>query len=120
MRKETNQTQTSTSGRSCALETPAPKRFTGNRPTSITIYVPEPLLSRHSQVRLPAAALVSAESDYASSAFPLILLPDLGTAPVASYRALPRGLIALRHTASLHQQAEPLLIVATIDPSGSG
>jgi hypothetical protein len=79
-----------------------------------------PNRDRISQVRLPGCALLSAESDGASSPLPLILLlPDLGTAPVASYGAVPRGLIALRQTATWRHHAEPRLIVATIDPSGS-
>lgn len=81
-----------------------------------------PNRERTSRVRLPGAALVSAESDDASSALPLMLLPDLGTAPVASYRAVPRALIALRRSslARSRDHSEPLLIVATVDPSGSG
>ena len=41
----------------------------------------------------------------------LLLLPDLGTIPVASYRPVLRGLIELTHTSDANAKDEPLLVV---------
>ena len=50
----------------------------------------------------------------------VLLLPDLGTAPVGSYRALVRRLLALRTASSEFRAAEAVLTVATPDPDGHG
>ena len=53
----------------------------------------------------------------------LVLLPDLGTAPVVRHREMLRRLVALREAARLADgstDAEPELVIATPDPDGTG
>jgi hypothetical protein len=60
-------------------------------------------------VRLPAAAVLAADSVLV----PVLLLPDIGSAPVVSYRTLLKRLLELRRA---DQRAEePLLIIVTSD-----
>jgi Replication-relaxation len=65
--------------------------------------------TRH--VRLPAAAVLSRDNADGEQPRGVLLLPDLGTLPVASYRDLLRGLIELRQTTPSDDQREPCLIV---------
>lgn len=68
---------------------------------------------RARQVRLPAAAaLVHGTQDADGGALQrLLLLPDVGTLPVASYRPALRGLIELRETSDADGKDETLLVV---------
>ena len=59
-------------------------------------------------VRLPAAAVLEVAS---SGVVPVLLVPDLGTNPVAGYRTALNRLLALRRAAADKQ--EPLLVVVT-------
>jgi len=68
------------------------------------------------RVRLPAAAYIvweDAPHPEPSSGRRLLLLPDLGTAPVARYREMLRRVLV--HIHNQHQ-----LLVATTDPDGRG
>jgi hypothetical protein len=64
--------------------------------------------ARH--VRVPAAALVQQDAD-GGSLRRFLLLPDVGTLPVASYRAALRGLIELAHLSDGDGQDDALLVV---------
>jgi hypothetical protein len=76
--------------------------------------------TRH--VRLPAAAVLVDENAAGEPPLRLLLLPDVGTVPVACHRPVLRGLIEVRHAADSddEEEDEPLLVVAVADPSGSG
>ncbi len=50
----------------------------------------------------------------------VLLLPDLGTAPVGRHRALVRRLLELRAAAGDPRLVEPVLTIATPDPDGRG
>ena len=50
----------------------------------------------------------------------MLLLPDLGTAPVGRHRALVRRLLELRAAAGDPRLVEPVLTIATPDPDGRG
>jgi Replication-relaxation len=63
---------------------------------------------RGRHVRLPAAVVLI---DACGLALRLVLVPDLGTAPLSSYRAALRGLIELRQAADVDDDDEPLLLV---------
>ena len=65
--------------------------------------------TRH--VRLPAAATLIQDNSGGEQLRGLLLLPDLGTIPVASYRPVLRGLIELTHTSDANAKDEPLLVV---------
>jgi hypothetical protein len=76
---------------------------------------------RRRQVRLSAAAVLVHRKGPGGPPLKLLLLPDVGTVPVASYRPLARGLIELRQEDDeVNEREEPLLVVAAVDPSGSG
>jgi hypothetical protein len=74
---------------------------------------------RAHHVRLSAAAVLVHRGSGAPP-LRLLLLPDVGTVPLASYRTILRGLIELRQAEDATDHKEPLLVVATADPSGSG
>ncbi len=65
--------------------------------------------ARH--VRLPAAAALFQTNASSEQPRGLLLLPDVGTLPVASYRPMLRRLIELRHAVDAQQPDEPLLVV---------
>jgi hypothetical protein len=69
-------------------------------------------------VELPGAADLALSS--ARPRWTVLLLPDLGTAPVGGYRGLVRRLLALRTALSEPRTAEPVLTIATPDPDGHG
>ncbi len=76
--------------------------------------------SRHT--RLPAAAVLMPDGESISAGWfvQVLLLPDLGTAPVARHRPLLRTLLELRqYWWAEDNRDEPLLVVATVDPAGS-
>jgi hypothetical protein len=73
--------------------------------------------TRH--VRLPAAAVLVRE-DAAGQPPRLLQLPDVGTVPVASHRAVLRSLMELRRAEDSDEEDGPLLVVAVADPVGSG
>ncbi|MDQ6672316.1 MAG: replication-relaxation family protein [Chloroflexota bacterium] len=66
---------------------------------------------RAHHVRLPAAATLLQDTVVGEQPRGLLLLPDLGTLPVASYRPVLRRLIELRRARDVPQPDEPLLIV---------
>jgi Replication-relaxation len=65
--------------------------------------------TRH--VRLPAAATVTQDNSGGEQPRGLLLLPDLGTIPVASYRPVLRALNELTHISDANAKGEPLLVV---------
>jgi hypothetical protein len=73
---------------------------------------------RSVRVELPAAASLAPRS--AKPGWTVLLLPDLGTAPVAHYRGLVRRLLLLRAAASDSRLTEPLLVIGKPDPDGRG
>jgi len=74
---------------------------------------------RTRRARLPAAAvLANLNTDGVQQQ--LLLLPDVGTAPLASYRPTLQALIELRRTALISKEEdEPLLIVGVATPPRS-
>jgi len=66
---------------------------------------------RARRVHLPAAAVLTQGSAACQQARSLLLLPDLGTLPVASYLPVLRRLLELRQATDLNQADEPLLVV---------
>jgi hypothetical protein len=74
---------------------------------------------RPRRVRLPAAATLINGEAVSEPEHRLLLLPDLGTAPLTSYKPALRGLIELRRAADPDNYEEPLLIVGVATPSGS-
>jgi hypothetical protein len=78
--------------------------------------------TRFRQARLPAATVLllpDGETGRADGWLQLLLLPDLGTAPVARFRPLLRTLLQLRQEWwAAGNQDEPLLVVATRGPAG--
>src|SRR6266516_1682882 len=66
---------------------------------------------RRRRVRLPAAAVLQSRPTQAGQAERLLLLPDVGTAPLASYRPALRALIDMRRTVLTNAEDEPVLIV---------
>jgi hypothetical protein len=66
---------------------------------------------RARRVRLPAAAVLVQDNLDGEQPPGLLLLPDLGTLPVAGYRPVLRRLIELRQGTAVDQADEPLLIV---------
>jgi len=78
--------------------------------------------TRLRHARLPAAAVLVLEDETMRAArfVQVLLLPDLGTAPVARHRPLLRTLLQLRqYSWAADSQDEPLLVVATADPAGA-
>jgi hypothetical protein len=73
--------------------------------------------ARH--VRLPAAAVLTPDGVDGGQARAVLLLPDPGTLPVASYRPALRGLTELRQMSSGDKPSEPLLIVGVAVGSGA-
>ena len=71
-------------------------------------------------LRIPAAALV--ELVGSKDLLPVLLLPDLGTAPVSSYRPVLRGLVELwrSYPETADNVEEPMLVVAAVDHRDSG
>jgi hypothetical protein len=87
-----------------------------------------PQLSKLVRVRLPAGALLTPRATAADKTMvngermPVLLVPDLGTAPVASYRETLRRLVALREARidDGSPDPEPELVIATLDPDHDG
>jgi len=78
--------------------------------------------TRVRHARLPAAAVLApyGESGTAHRCVQVLLLPDLGTAPVARHRPLMRTLLELRQEWwAADNRDEPLLVVATVDQAGT-
>ncbi len=76
-------------------------------------------MSRRSiAVELPGAADLAPVSR--KPCYSVLLLPDLGTAPIGHYRALVQRLLELRADKSDPSMVEPVLLIATPDPYGSG
>jgi hypothetical protein len=69
-------------------------------------------------VELPGAADLAPYSGKPGRS--VLLLPDLGTAPIGRHRALVRRLLELRTAASDPRTHEPVLVIATPDPEGRG
>jgi hypothetical protein len=76
------------------------------------------LSGRSVRVELPAAASLAPHSG--KPGWTVLLLPDLGTAPVTHYRGLVRRLLLLRSAANDSFLTEPLLVIGTPDPDGRG
>lgn len=74
--------------------------------------------ARH--VRLPAAAVLIQDDGYSEQPQSVLLLPDVGTIPVASFRPVLRGLIELRQSSGADPSEEPLLIVGVAAVAGAG
>jgi hypothetical protein len=72
--------------------------------------------ARH--VRVPAAAALIPNRTDCQQPRPVLLMPDLGTIPVASYRTVLRGLIELAHTSGADED-EPLLVVGVAGAAAS-
>jgi len=64
-----------------------------------------------SRVRLPAAAVLFCEPSACSQIHRLLLVPDVGTAPLSSYSTALRRLLELRQEANVDERDEPLLVV---------
>jgi hypothetical protein len=76
-------------------------------------------MSRRSiAIQLPGAAELTPVSG--KPGYSVLLLADLGTAPIGRYRALVRGLLELRAAESDARMVEPVLVIGTPDPDGSG
>jgi hypothetical protein len=77
--------------------------------------------TRLRHARLPAAAVLAPDGDSATSAecVQVLLLPDVGSAPVARYCPVLRTLLELRRHWVANDQDEPLLAVATVAPGGA-
>ena len=78
--------------------------------------------TRLRHARLPAAAALVPDggSGTAYGCVQALLLPDLGTAPVARHRPLVRTLLELRQEWwAADNRDEPLLVVATVDQAGT-
>jgi hypothetical protein len=74
-----------------------------------TLAPPDGARRRH--VRLPAAAVLQTQETDGGHWRAVLLLPDLGTAPLHSYRASLRALIDLRRLLLTDQDQEPVLVV---------
>src|SRR5215470_3914627 len=66
---------------------------------------------RRRRVRLPAAAVLQSCHRDDGQAVRVLLLPDVGTAPLGSYRLTLQALIDLRRTAHIQEENEPVLVV---------
>jgi hypothetical protein len=71
------------------------------------------------RVRLPAAAVLQSRQTDDDRPLRLLLLPDVGTAPLASYRSTFQALIELRRTVPIKEEDEPVLIVGIATPPRS-
>ena len=71
--------------------------------------------ARMRHVRLPAAAVLAAAD---SELVPVLILPDVGTAPVVAYRPVLKRLLELRQISQTTE--ELLLVIVTTDLSTSG
>ena len=76
--------------------------------------------ARTRNVRLSGAAVLVHRKVAGGPRLKLLLLPDVGTVPVASYRPVLRGLMELRQAEDPPECEEPCLIVAAPNPAGSG
>ncbi|HTD77418.1 MAG TPA: hypothetical protein VK898_07270, partial [Chloroflexota bacterium] len=75
---------------------------------------------RGRRVRLPAAAvLVNRRADDGRLVLRMLVAPDLGTAPLSSYRPVLRGLIGLRQAVAVDDDEQPLLLVGVATPRDS-
>src|SRR5712691_10354018 len=75
---------------------------------------------RRRRARLPAAAVLANHNTDGVQQLQLLLLPDVGTAPLASYRPTLQALIELRWTALINKEEdEPVLIVGVATPQRS-
>jgi len=74
---------------------------------------------RARRARLPAAAVLQRRQTDAEQPLRLLLLPDVGTAPLASYRLTLQALFELRRTAYMEEEYEPVLIVGIAIPPRS-
>ena len=74
--------------------------------------------ARRRRVRLPAGAVLQSRRSTERQSLRLLLLPDIGTAPLSSYRPALQALVELRRTALDSEVDEPLLVVgvATAPP----
>jgi hypothetical protein len=83
-----------------------------------SIQVPGHGRSRHA--RFPAAAVLkpSGSGDDAT-ATGVLLLPDVGTAPIGSFRPALTALVAVRRGELDNTSEEPLLVIATLNCAGS-
>jgi hypothetical protein len=79
-----------------------------------TLAQTETARARH--VQLAAAAVLMQRNLDGEQPQGLLLLPDLGTLPVASYRSLLRRLIELRQAKDVDRFIEPLLVVGVAVP----
>jgi len=73
---------------------------------------------RRRRIRLPAAAVLQSRQSDDGQPLRLLLLPDIGTAPLASYRPTLQALIELRRMAPTEEEKnEPVLIIGNATPS---
>ena len=83
-----------------------------------SVEVPGHGRSRHA--RFPAAAVLRpSSSGHDARATSVLLLPDVGTAPVGSFRPALTALVAVRREDSQKTSEEPLLVIATVNCAGS-
>jgi len=70
------------------------------------------------RVRVPAAAVLHGRQPDGEASVALLLVPDLGTAPLSSYRPMLQALIELRRTALTNTDVggEPVLVVGVVAP----
>jgi len=71
----------------------------------------EPWSNRRRHVRIPAAAIVAHQAATGVTMERLLLLPDVGTAPLSSFRSLVRGLTAFSHQGTDPTGRASLLVV---------
>jgi len=72
----------------------------------------------HREVRLPAAAVIVDGKEPSRLIARLLLLPDLGTAPVNGYRRVIRGVLSLRDACENDEpDPKPRLVIAVPDAS---
>ncbi|MGI9149643.1 MAG: replication-relaxation family protein [Chloroflexota bacterium] len=79
------------------------------RPWIRTLALSQSGRARH--VRLPAAATLVQNNRECEQPRGLLLLPDVGTSPVASFRPVLRGLLELRQSSDTDPDEEPLFVV---------
>src|SRR5207248_886302 len=75
--------------------------------------------ARKRSVRLPAAAVLVDPESSDGRLVRLLLLPDVGTAPLSSYVSGLRALIEMRRARITDNDSEPLLIVGIMGEAGS-
>jgi len=95
--------------RVCAFEHPWIRTF---RPTEG---------ARRRRVHLPAAAVLQTRQADDGQPLRVLLLPDLGTAPLSSHRPMLQALIELRRTALTNMDVgdEPVVVVGVATPPSS-